>query len=62
MSGAQHGTECVNTSQHVEKPYAPQSRGYLLHIGAQGGQAEKFCDLIKPLARQSVPTMLHKFY
>ena len=41
------GDAAFNTPRGLKKPYAPQSRGYLLHIGAQGGEAQKFCDLIK---------------
>ena len=37
-------------------------KGYCLHMGARNAQAERFCNLLKPLVAQEVPYMLYKFF
>lgn len=40
----------------------PQGKGYIIHMGARGGEGEKCCKLIPPLVASIVPDMLYKFY
>ena len=44
-----------------EKTKANQ-KGFCLYIPAEGGQAERFCKLIKPIVASTVPNMLYKFF
>ena len=39
-----------------------QGKGLLLYIGAKNGQANRFCELVKPLVSSRIPSMLHKFH
>jgi hypothetical protein len=39
-----------------------QGKGYIIQIGARGGEAKKFSKLIRPLVASIVPDMLYKFY
>ena len=39
-----------------------QEKGFLLYIGARNGQANRFCELVKPVVSSRIPSMLHKFH
>lgn len=58
------------TGQDLLEKFSPKGaknaradeKGFLLHIGAQDGQAQRFSDLIKPIVASQVPSMLYKFF
>ena len=63
--------ECVES--YTNDPLPPKAnktnavgntmeRGYILHIGAKNGQAQRFNNLIAPLVASWVPAMLYKFF
>ena len=39
-----------------------EERGFLLAIGSNYGQAERFSAIIKPFVRATLPSMLYKFF
>ena len=56
---------CVKCGQGLleQPPRADvQEKQYILRIGASDGQAQRFCNLIKPLVADQVPSALYKFF
>ena len=39
-----------------------QGKGFLLYIGARNGQAERFCEIVRPVVSSEISSMLHKFH
>lgn len=39
-----------------------QGGGFLLYIGARNGQANRFCEIVKPVVSSRIPSMLYKFH
>jgi recombination protein RecA len=39
-----------------------QGKGFLLYIGARNGQANRFCEVVKPVVSSIIPNMLLKFH
>lgn len=37
-------------------------KGFSLYIGARGGQADRFCAIVKPVVSSRIPSMLYKFH
>ena len=53
------GIDCAIHSARARND--KRDSGYILHLGARAGAAERFCAIVKPLCAQECPTMLYKF-
>ena len=64
VMGAAHIARVECSQGLLEQPPGAdvQEKQYILHIGASDGQAQGFCNLVKPLVEDQVPTMLYKFF
>jgi recombination protein RecA len=54
--------EALKNNFGVSSTIHKQGKGFLLYIGAKNGQANKFCELVKPVVSSRIPSMLHKFH
>ena len=64
VMGAAHIARVECSQGLLEQPPGAdvQEKQYILHIGACDGQAQGFCNLVKPLVADQVPSMLYKFF
>ena len=56
---------CIESKLHNHRNKGSNQEtdsGFILHIGAKGGHAKKFNQLIKPFVASEIPSMLYKFF
>ena len=54
--------EALKKNFGVSSAIHKQGKGFLLYIGARNGQANRFCEVVKPVVSSRIPSMLHKFH
>jgi len=54
--------EALRKNFDVSSVIHKQGKGFLLYIRARNGQANRFCEVVKPVVSSRIPSMLHKFH
>ena len=54
--------EALRKNFGISSAIHKQGKGFLLYIGARNGQADRFCEVVKPVVSSEIPSMLHKFH